>query len=219
MMLIHPSSLGKIMTPAKSKNPEGLSAGAMTYCKQLAKEFVYGYRSQISNKYLEKGLSCEDEAIQLYNEVNFTNYVKNSQRRSNDWITGECDFDTGEKIVDIKTSWSLDTFPVVAEDVHDTDYEWQGRAYMMLWDRNKFELAFCMVSTPEALIRWEDASAHKVDHIDPTLRVTSFIYERDAEKEDLIKIKVDAARKYINQVLEQIAGDHAGAIVKRGFSA
>jgi len=215
MILIHPSSLGKIMADAKSKKPEDLSIGAMTYCRQLAKEFVYGYREQISSKYMEKGIICEDQSIALYNEVFFTNLSKNPQRKKNEWLIGECDIDTGKKIIDIKTAWSLSTFPVVKSDVYDTGYEWQGRGYMMLWDRPVFELVYCMVSTPTELIGWEDESAHYVDHIDPALRVTSVEYLRDEEKESLIKIKVDAARKYINFVLDEIGKDHAGSVISK----
>jgi hypothetical protein len=210
MILFHPSSLSKIMTDAKSKKPEDLSVGAMMYCRQLAKEFIYGYRAAPSSKHMEKGLICEDQAIALYNEVFFTNLAKNPKRIENEWLTGECDLDTLKKIIDIKASWSLATFPATKADAHDPDYEWQGRAYMMLWDRPLFELAFCMVSTPMELIGYEDESAHIVDHIDPALRVTTVEYARDAEKEDLIKIKVTSARAYINKILDQIGLDHSG---------
>lgn len=219
MILIHPSSLGRIMTNAKSQKPEDLSVGAMTYCRQLAKEFVYGYRAAPSSKEMDKGTICEDQSIALYNEVFFTSLKKNPETRNNQWLIGTCDIDTGSKIIDIKTSWSLSTFPAVKSDAHDTDYEWQGRAYMMLWDRPKFELAFCMVSTPEELIGWEDESAHIVDHIDPALRVTTVEYDRDEAKESLIKIKVEAARTYIEKILEEIAVDHAADIIKRGIAA
>lgn len=210
MILIHPSSLGKLMSDAKSKKPEDLSAGAKTYCMQLAKEIVYDFRTSVSSKYLEKGTICEDQSIALYNEVFFTNLVKNPSRRSNEWLVGECDIDTGKKIIDIKSSWSLQTFPATKADAHDTDYEWQGRGYMMLWDRPLFELAYCMVSTPEELIGWEDQAIHTVDHIDPTLRITNVIYPRDEAKENLIKIKCTAAQQYINQLIEQITAEHAG---------
>lgn len=218
MILIHPSSLGKLMTEPKKKD-EVLSVGAKTYCRQLAKEFVYGFKSSPSSKYFEKGLICEDQAIELYNEVFFTNLKKNKQRKQNEWLTGECDLDTSKKIIDIKNAWSLDTFPVVKADAHDTDYEWQGRAYMMLWERPEFELAYCMVSTPLELIGYEDESIHIVDHIDPALRVTVVNYERDKEKEELIKFKVDAARKYINEILDEIANDHGGTVINRGKAA
>lgn len=210
MILFHPSSLGKIMTDAKSKKPEDLSVGAKTYCTQLAKEFVYQYHAYVSTKYMEKGIICEDESIALYNEVFFTNLVKNRQRKSNQWLTGECDLDNGTRITDIKTAWSLSTFPALKADVHDNDYEWQGRGYMMLWERPEFELAYCMVSTPMELIGYEDESAHHVDHIDPALRVTSIVYERDMDKERLIQIKAAAAQQYVQQMIEQITQDHGG---------
>lgn len=209
MIRIHPSSLSKIMADGKSKKPEDLSVGAMTYCRQLAKEYVYNYRSSVSSKYLEKGLIVEEQSIQLYNEVFFTNVEKNVVRDSNDWLTGECDIDTGKKIIDIKSSWSIATFPATKADAHDPDYEWQGRGYMMLRNRDVFELAFCLVSTPQELIGFDDESLHYVDHIPPELRVTVVQYERDLALEDRIKIKVEAARKYINEVIDQIAKDHS----------
>jgi len=212
MILFHPSSLSKIMTNAKSQKPADLSVGAMTYCRQLAKEHVYGFRQHVSTKQMEKGIVCEDQSIALYNEVFFTNLVKNTERRSNDYLTGEIDVTTGSKVVDIKSSWSLATFPCVKSDAYDADYEWQGRGYMMLWDLPIFELAFCMVSTPEHLIGYEDPGAHIVDHIDPSLRVTTVEYPRDMEKEELIKIKVTSARKYIDEIIDQITRDHSGVV-------
>jgi hypothetical protein len=208
MILIHPSSLGCIMTNAKSKKPEDLSAGAKTYCKDLAKQFVYGFEKEISNKYLDKGTICEEQSIALYNEVFFTNHKKNTERRTNKWLTGECDILARDRIIDIKSSWSLATFPAFTEDAHDAGYEWQGRAYMMLWDVDLFELAYCMVSTPPELMGWEPEDIHYVDHIDPLLRVTTIQYERCAEREELIKIKCEAAQKYVNEMIEQIANDH-----------
>lgn len=80
----------------------------------------------------------------------------------------------------------------------------------MLWDRPLFELAYCMVSTPEELIGWDDPAIHSVDHIDPTLRITNVMYERDMDKEELIKIKCTAAQKYVEQLIEQITAEHAG---------
>lgn len=212
MILFHPSSLSKIMTDAKSKKVEDLSVGAMTYCRQLAKERIYSYRATVSTKHMEKGIICEPDSLALYNEVHFTNLTKNTLRLSNDWLTGECDIDTGTKIIDLKSSWSLATFPATKEDAHDPDYEWQGRGYMMLSDRPVFELAFCMVSTPMELIGYENESAHIVDHIDPALRVTTVEYLRDMELEEKIKIKVEAARRYINKIFDQIATDHGGAL-------
>jgi len=201
------SALSEIMTDPKSKD-EVLSVGAKTAVMKLAKELVYGYDEQISSKYMEKGILVEDQAIALYNEVFFTNHQKNIARMSNLWITGECDIFTPEKIIDIKSSWSLATFPVTAEAGKDKGYEWQGRAYMWLWDVDQFEIAYCLVNTPDELIGYEQQDLHYVDHINPELRVTRVQYTRDKALEDKIKQRVEAANEYLTAMVRQIANEH-----------
>lgn len=207
-MRFRASSLGKIMTEPKSKD-EILSVGAKTEIQNIAKELVYGFTRTFSSKYTEKGLQVEDDSIALYNSVHFTSYVKNSERKSNDWITGECDIFTGDKIIDIKSSWSVDTFPVLASHGADKDYEWQLRAYMWLWDVDAAEIAYCLVNTPDELIGYEPTEYHYVDNIPEILRVTRVEYVRDRAMEDRIKTKVEAANVYLNQIVQQIALEHA----------
>lgn len=194
-----------LLAPYKEQS---LSAGAKTYCEQIAKEFVYGFENKVSSKYLEKGLMVEDESIALYNSVNFTDLSKNTERRDNDWITGECDLVRADRIVDIKSSWSLQTFPVTADSGRDSTYEWQGRAYMWLWQKPRFDIAYCLVNTPDELIGHEDADLHYVDGINPALRVTTVPYVRDESLEARIRIKVDAANNYIQKLVRQIAAEH-----------
>ena len=195
------------MTDPKKKD-EVLSVGAVTAVTQLAKEFVYGYDQKVSSKYMDKGLQVEDRSIALLNEVLFTNFTKNTERKTNDWITGECDIFTGTKIHDIKSAWSLQTFPVLASQGEDKTYEWQGRAYMMLWDVDEFEIDYCLVNTPDHLIGYEDPLIHVVEHIAPELRVTRVVYKRDKELEDKIKIKVEAAQKLYIELIERIGNEH-----------
>lgn len=205
-LTIRASALSAIMTDGKGKDE--LSVGAKTYVAKMAKEFIYGYDERISNKYMEKGLRVEDSSIDLLNAVRLTSYAKNTERRTNDWITGEADIVDTDKIIDIKSSWCLTTFPVLADQGEDKGYEWQGRAYMMLWDKPKFEIAYCLVSTPEDLVGWESPLLHNVDHIHRNLRVTTVQYERDATLEEKIKVKVNAARDYYAQVIQEINQQH-----------
>ncbi len=209
MLKIRASSLSQIMTDPKTKG-EVLSVGAKTFIAKQAKEFVYGFDERISSKYLDKGIQVEDQSIELLNSVLFTSYQKNTERKDNEWLTGECDIFTGDAIIDIKSSWSLSTFPVLAEQGADKDYEWQLRAYMMLWNVDKASIAYCLVSTPDDLIKYEDVSLHQVDHIAPELRVTRVFYERDQTLEEKIKVKVEAAREYYQQIINQIAKEHSG---------
>jgi hypothetical protein len=203
-MKIRSSALGKIMTNPRKKS-ETLSAGCKTYIKELVKEDLFGYKSTIDSKYLTKGIDLEDTSIDLYNEVHGTLYLKNTERLSNEFITGECDINAEDKIIDIKSSWSLETFPASPDDVNNKDYEWQLRAYMWLYDKPKAELAYCMVSTPDYLLKdWDNLDIHKVDKFDPFLRVTTISFERDTEKEELIAQRVKDCREFYNEYKDSI---------------
>ena len=208
MLKIRASSLADIMTDPKGKD-ETLSVGAKTAITKQAKEFVYGYDEKFSSKYTEKGLLSEDRSIDLLNSVLFTDYKKNTERKTNDWLTGEADLVTPNQIIDIKTSWSLSTFPCLASEGENKTYEWQLRAYMMLWDLDQAQIAYCLVSTPDHLIGYEDKALHQVDHIAPELRVTLVGYQRDRTLEDKIKFKVDEARKYYDKIVKQISDEHS----------
>lgn len=190
------SQIGKLMTTSRSKT-DVLSQTAKSYINQIAKEDFFGYNSPVINRYLDKGTNQELESIQLLNAVRFEDFQKNSVRKTNDFMTGECDIVTVSSIIDIKTSWSLDTFPELPEDIDAKDYEWQGRAYMYLYDKPEFELVYCMVSTwDEFLTQYDDKTLHKVDHIDPAKRITSMLFERDLELEQQMIERCQLATEY-----------------------
>lgn len=206
-IIFRASSLADLMTEPKAKT-EKLSVGAKTAITKLAKEAIYGYDERISSKPMQKGIQVEDQSIELLNSVLFTSYTKNTERKTNEWITGECDIYTGSKIIDIKSSWSLATFPALAEDGENKTYTWQLAAYMWLWDVDSADIAYCLVSTPEELIGYEDRQLHVIDHIAPELRVTLLHQERDKAMESKIIEKVEAGREYYRQVIERIANEH-----------
>lgn len=190
-----------------------LSAGAKTYLNGLAKEQVYGYRQEVDTKYMDKGRALEAEAIELLNFVRFKSYVKNTERRESEFLTGECDILVPKvKTIDTKVTWSLATFPAVSEDAHDMMYEWQGRGYMKLWDVPQHEVVFVMLDTPEAMRRWEQPALHIVSHIPPELRITSITYERDMELEAKMDAKCRTAAAYLERRIQQI---HAERVPKQ----
>lgn len=190
------SQIGKLMTSSRSKT-DVLSQTAKSYIEQLAKEDFFGYRSPLVNRYLDKGNNQELESIELVNSIRFEDYKKHDNRVENEWITGHCDILTNDKVIDIKTSWSLDTFPELPEDIDAKDYEWQGRAYMFLYNRFEFELIYCMVSTSEELLTpYDDKTLHQVDHIDPRKRITSVTFERDIELEKQMIERCQLATDY-----------------------
>lgn len=207
MHKFRPHSLHRLMTKPKAKG-EVLSEGAKTFCREIAGQIAYDYQPSITSKYLEKGLAMEDEAIALYNHVFFTDLVKNTERRENEWLSGECDLFDGHRIRDIKTAWSLHTFPKTSDAVHCSEYEWQMRGYMQLWDCEEAEVCYCLLDTPDDLIAHEDEQLHIVSDIPAHMRITSKVYQRDLMLERLMVEKIEAAREFIALELEQIKADH-----------
>jgi hypothetical protein len=204
----HPSSIGKIMTNARSKS-EVLSETAKSYIKSIAKQDFYGYNIELNNKYIIKGIEQEQDSIDLVNAVRFTDYKKNKVRLETELMTGECDILLDDAIIDIKTSWSLETWPATAEDGDESLYEWQGRAYMYLYHRPSFELIYCMVSTDPKndlglLNQWDNMSLHRVDHIDAAKRITVIRYERDIELELAMLERLRHASEFYVQYINKL---------------
>jgi hypothetical protein len=204
-MKFRASQLGKIMTSSRTKG-EALSQTAKSYIIQKAKEDFFEYKTELTNKYVMKGIHQEQDSIDLLNAVRFENYKKYEHRAENEWLTGSCDIITEDLIIDIKSSWSLETFPSTSYELKDlSDYEWQGRAYLWLYDRPRFELCYVMVSTADDLLSDFDSYAiHKVDHIDPAKRITSITFERDKELEIQMAEKLIAATEFYNEVINQL---------------
>lgn len=210
MKLFRCSSIGNLMTEPRSKAEGPLSVGAKTYIRKLAAQEIFGVDFVVSSKAMEKGIECEQESIDLLNSVRGIDLAKNTERRCNDFITGECDlFDaTVKRGHDIKTSWSIATFPIAAADCEDKLYEWQMRGYMALWDADEWEVNYCLVSTPDRLVGFEPMDLHFVDFIPEHMRVTTWTVKRDLEKEAAIFEKVKHAREYYHQVIDEFHRSH-----------
>lgn len=204
------SSIGKLMTEPRSKSEGPLSVGAKTYIRELAAQEIFGVDFAVSSKAIEKGIECESDSIELLNSVRGLSLVKNTERRENEFITGEADlFDhSARRGHDIKTSWSIATFPILVSDCEDKLYEWQMRGYMSLWDADEWEVNYCLVDTPDRLIGFEPLELHFVSGIPAHLRVTTWTIKRDAEKEAAIFEKVKAAREYFMQVIQEFDNTH-----------
>lgn len=204
------SSLGHLMTEPRSKAEGDLSIGARSYIRQLVKEELFSVEFEVSSKETDKGIAVENTAIALLNKVRGLNLAKNTERRRNEWITGECDlFDAPRRRGhDIKAPWSLKTFPAWTVDAIDPLYDWQMRGYMMLWDADEWEVNYVMVNTPQELIRNEAMDQHLVDHIPAHHRLTTWVIERDFQKESLIRHRCDAARSYYEQLICEFDDTH-----------
>ena len=200
-----PSQLGKLMTNPK-KGVKGLSKTCKDEIRKIAKQDFFGYSSDIKTKPMIKGTDWEQDGIDLLNEVRFTKkYTKNTIRVTNDLMSGCCDILLDDVIIDIKSPWSLETFPATPSEGENSDYEWQGRAYMWLYDRPSFELVYTMYDTDDTLLTdWDNKSIHKVKHIPAHHRVTVLRYERDTAIEEQIKERLIACSEYYAQYVNEL---------------
>lgn len=212
-ILFRCSSIGKLMTEPKSKTEGPLSVGAKTYIRELAQQEIFSIEFEFSSKETQKGIEVEDLSIALLNRVRGLSLTKNAERKTNGLITGECDlFDAPRRRGhDLKSSWSAKTFPGWTKDCEDKLYEWQMRGYMWLWDADEWEVNYALVDTPDRLIGYEPLQLHVVSHIPEHLRLTTWLIERDFAKERAIAEKVEAAREYYREVIEEFDQIHRPA--------
>ncbi len=205
------SSIGRLMTDPRSKSEGPLSVGAKTYIRELAAQEIFGVDFVVSSKAMEKGIECESDSIALLNTVRGLSLEKNTERKSNDFITGECDLfdEQTRRGHDIKTSLSIATFPIVVSDCEDKLYEWQMRGYMALWDAEEWEVNYCLVDTPDRLIGFDPMELHFVSNIPEHMRVTTWTVKRDMEKEAAIFEKVKHAREYFKAVIQEFDQTHS----------
>lgn len=166
-ILFRPSSLGDIMTGvAKNWSVED----SLTCKRKLIKihrEIKYHRYYNYSNKYTEKGIKMEQDAITLYSRVKKIKFKKNTERIVNDYFTGEPDIRTKGETIDVKCSWSLDTFPHALTDKPDKAYEYQGHGYMSLDNADKHTIVYCLVNSPlNLLIREKEKIYYNMDQPD-----------------------------------------------------
>lgn len=212
-ILFRASMVGKLMSEPRSKAEGPLSLGAKSAIRDMAAQQILGIEFEVRGRELEKGNECEPDSIALLNCVRGLSLAKNTERRSDGYLTGECDlYDPAARDgYDIKTAWSAATFPILPEDIggsQRTLYEWQCRAYMALWDAPRWHIAYALVNTPERLIGYEPQSMHFFDHIPEHMRLTVWTIERDAEKEAAMREKVRHARDYYTQVVADFDRTH-----------
>ena len=208
---VRASEAHNLMVKPRSKS-ELLSETTKTWIKEKVKQEVFGYIPTIENKYMIKGIRCEDISIALLNEVESEWYEKNTERfYYEDWLSGEPDIITSDVIRDVKTSWSLETFPAFKEDAEKSikaaGYEWQLRCYMLLVDRERASIDYCMVSTPEdedLLKPWDNLTIHQVDNIPAKQRVNTVWFERDKKLEEELIERYKLANSYYLDRLNEL---------------
>lgn len=220
------SSLGKLMTTAQKKEKEaGLpSKTTQSYLKEIYIEEVYGRRKDITSKYLEKGLLCEEDALGLLGQYDGGKlYIKNKDYFKNDFIKGTPD-NTQGRVRDTKAPFTIHTF---FSGELSKDYEWQLRGYMELTGLKELpaELAYCLVDTPPHILydeqqrlKWkmgvidedndqdyieackEIEKSGTFDDIPVEKKVRKYFVEHDDEKIKELYQRIEECRNFLNNI-------------------
>ncbi len=238
------SSLGYLMTNPISKADKeagNLSEGAKTHLIDIYIQNKYRRQTDISNKYIEKGLMVEEDSITLYSRVKKIFFKKNVQHLSNEFIKGTPDLYTGleieaaDKVIDLKSSWDIYTFfRVHTKDINPL-YYWQLHGYMALTHAAKASLCYCLINTPEPIIQDEERKlfyrmgaienplyeeackelrkAMIFDDVPMRERIIEFIVEKNKEDIEKLYEKIKKARAYLKELDEIINPDEISVLI------
>ena len=203
------SALGGLMTRLQNKTTLGKTSKKVVLNAVL--QDALDYRRELDAKQINKGLALEDDAIKAVSLLKAVTLSKNTERKGNDWFTGECDLLTADSIRDTKCSWSIDSFPWTQEDaeqkVKDGGYDWQGQVYMMLWGKKVHYVDFVLLPTPRDMLGYNDDEYEHIDLVNKIplqKRIRTVKIEYDDALIELAKERVEMARDYYNELYEQI---------------
>ena len=195
----------------KRDAPVELPEGAKTLIEQSIDEQMYDFKTSFSTKETIKGTNVEDESIELYNRIFFTNHHKllefdDHYSLSYGCMSGHPDIVDCErrKVIDIKSPWSKKTFP--ARPPKKAVYEWQVKMYLYMLSKKtgeqwrEGEIAYMLVNTPEELIPDnEDDSLHYMDELADSLRATIVKIELTDDDINKMDMRLEAAERYADE--------------------
>lgn len=140
----------------KIKQIPNLSVGCKTKLRQIYLSETTGRKKVIKNKYLEKGLMVEEDCITQYSLLTGCFHKKNTETKENDYIIGTSDFFWEDIVIDTKASWDIWTFYDSKGKKIKPLYHWQLDGYMWLYGKYFGRLVYCLINTPEHLIKAEE---------------------------------------------------------------
>ena len=151
------SSLSVLFTEPQSKAAKEAGELSETAKKHLYEVYIeakWGRSEDILTKEMEKGRLCQDEIMEILSFMEDTTYVRNNERKSNEWVTGEADI-VSAIITDIKASWKPSTFIPYLMGPIPAVYAYQNQGYMWLWDKPAARTVWGLVDCPEEILKKE----------------------------------------------------------------
>jgi hypothetical protein len=226
------SSLDNLMSGATTPGETCIST-----IRELAYLNKYGIRKRFSNKFTDKGIQNEPMSLEIAARVlGWYEFDKNAvkERRNDDFLTGETDFESDLRIADVKSSFDHLSFPDHSKVIKNVPgYEWQMRGYMKIYQREQISLVYVLTPIPEQMIQdqirreiWqamanpayagmsmeeieskvEEDFRNEVDFdvIPEEKRVREFILKRDAVKEHQLITRLTLCRAIYKEIFNQI---------------
>lgn len=226
---IHCSSLGKLMTNPQNKSDKeagNLSATAKAHLIEVYAKELFDFEKQLDNKYIRKGNSVEQEAIDEISLMIKRPLEKNEGRFYNDYFVGTPDVIYAPICIDAKSSYDWLTFLKNISGELDSDYEAQMQGYLNLLGFEKGYIVYVLLDTPpeelekqkyylftkgnyiseespEFLRLWAEKEKNLIFSNHPIEeRVLFFPVEADPEFIKAAEQKVIKARKFLQEFYE-----------------
>lgn len=112
----------------------------------------YGIETKVKSKYFTKGIECEKKARDMLSVLSGKILVADKTYKSNKWVKGQRDIADDDCIIDIKTSYSYNSFIKHLNEKNHEYYKRQMDNYMELWNIPQSIISYVLVDTPYKLI-------------------------------------------------------------------
>ena len=110
---------------------------------------------EINSPKLTKGIEVEKDSRDILTRVSGIFLTASNERKNNKWVTGKIDIEPNNVIIDIKSSWSWESYSKILEENTNEIYLRQGDSYMDLWNVKEFLLCHILTDTPHKLVESE----------------------------------------------------------------
>lgn len=232
--LVRASSIGDLMTGGRTKGAEWGDT-SLGIIRKAVLSNKYGIEEYVTSKHMEKGILNEAEGLEMYRTIVGGSFPIDDikQRLMNNYCSGEPDLIHDGIVVDIKNSWSANTFPFWDTEIKNKSYIYQLQAYLWLSGLESAKLVYTLTTTPEHIRQQEiqrlwfrlmdkpenaikeqfevEEMATEIiskemifDHIPVANRVKIFEVARDEEMIEAIQKRIELARDKYDELYNQI---------------
>ena len=232
--LVRASSIGDLMTGGRTKGAEWGDT-SLGIIRKAVLSNKYGIEEYVTSKHMEKGILNEAEGLEMYRTIVGGSFPIDDikQRLMNNYCSGEPDLIHDGIVVDVKNSWSANTFPFWDTEIKNKAYIYQLQAYLWLSGLESAKLVYTLTTTPEHIRQQEiqrlwfrlmdkpenaikeqfevEEMATEIiskemifDHIPVANRVKIFEVARDEEMIEAIQKRIELARDKYDELYNQI---------------